>query len=529
MPENFYVQLILPLKLQWEPWYSSETELYPGKRVNVIFSHRRYTAVVHRCSGVPDVPANRVSPIIGVAEGMPDISARELELWEFISSYYLCTIGEVYKAAYPLGKIRSEEVAPRAMERLRERIARLEAEIDRRGGSSRCNANVTARLTAEKNGLLAQLEALCGEGSRRGTQKAAHTPGKPVLLNGKDRTQYYLDAIGKADSDVLILVPDFVSGDILYSRLKESLPEIIRTDSRNTAPQRRKAAELVRSSVSKTIILGTRADIFLPFSKLSLVIVDEEQDSSYKQEDPAPRYNGRDCAVKLAQIHGAQVILGTSLPSLDSLYNCLSGRYTQVDLPGEGSPAQAQIVDIAAEKRKNGMAGVLSRKVLDAAAGYPGKVVLVRGWEKDDEIARAAELLGRPDIGVIRWRQLAETPLEDCLVVVLQADALVSKEDFRADEKALHILDKLRSRCGSFILQTSVPERFNSSRSLRDLLKERRQFGFPPYTRLVQTRKKDGKETTGMHFLKKDAGLAAAKKALLGTISAEDIIDVDPL
>ena len=80
------------------------------------------------------------------------------------------------------------------------------------------------------------------------------------------------------------------------------------------------------------VIIGVRSSVFLPYSNLGLVIVDEEHDTSYKQQDPAPRYNGRDTAIMLAHMHGAKTVLGSATPAIDTYYKALNGRYGLVEL-----------------------------------------------------------------------------------------------------------------------------------------------------------------------------------------------------
>ncbi len=86
------------------------------------------------------------------------------------------------------------------------------------------------------------------------------------------------------------------------------------------------------ASNNYSIVIGTRSSLFLPYSKLGLIIIDEEHDSSYKQNDPAPRYQGRDTAIYLAQLHQAKVLLGSATPSLESYYNVQNGKYALVEL-----------------------------------------------------------------------------------------------------------------------------------------------------------------------------------------------------
>ena len=530
MSEKFYIQVIIPLKLSWEPWYSAPEGLYPGKRVNVFFSHRQYTGVVHRISDRPGVPPERISPIIGVAQGLHDITESELKFWEFVSSYYLCSIGEVYKAAYPAGKLSSEQTAPRSMERLEARIARLDEEILSRESKARCSAAVTQRLRAEREDLQRQLEAMENRTAFTETPDIeAAKPGKPLLLCGKDRMERYREAIAGASGDVLVLAPDTIRTANLYAELVKSFPDILRIDSTATAVQRRKASDTVREGGRRHVILSTRIGVFLPLRRLSLVIIDEEQDSSYKQEDPAPRYNGRDCAVQLARLHGAQVILGSSSPSLDTLYNVSIGKYESLDCGAAGakSGGNVSIIDVGAERAKNGMTGAFSRKMLKEAQAWKGPVVLIRGWEKEEELSlEVARYL--PTADVMRLRDAREKDLSDALVVILQADALVRRDDFRSDEKALQLVDTLGARCKRLIVQTAVCARFDGSRNLQDLLLERKEFGFPPYTRLVEVRSRAG-EIISRSFLAKDGSLAARKGEIARAAGPDTIIDVDPL
>ena len=84
---------------------------------------------------------------------------------------------------------------------------------------------------------------------------------------------------------------------------------------------------VLKNKENASIVVGVRSSIFLPFQNLKLVIVDEEHDSSFKQENPAPRYNARDSAIKLSKIHNAKLILGSATPSLESKFNALNKKY----------------------------------------------------------------------------------------------------------------------------------------------------------------------------------------------------------
>ena len=152
--EATYVQVLLPLKLQWIPTYSTPTQLEPGRRVLVALGHRTYDGVVWRCQDQPDLPPERIQGILAVQDGLPDVMAEELRFWEFLSDYYLCTPGEVYKAAYPLLKLRSERTAADILGRLHTRLEKKEQQL-----AGRHSERVAARLAAERDRLLTQIAA----------------------------------------------------------------------------------------------------------------------------------------------------------------------------------------------------------------------------------------------------------------------------------------------------------------------------------------------------------------------------------
>ena len=552
--------MILPLRLGWEPCYWAPDNVSVGDRVLVSFAHRQYVAVVHRVGVEADFDLSKVQPVTGTDAGLPAITPRELELWEFISSYYLCSIGEVYYAAYPLNKVNSEKVAARAAEaasrrisqetaayrrrldRLDERVRAKAAALAARKASPRASVDVTARLEQElsaleqqRDDLLKRMSSLAQKDCPETAPKASPAPSKaskPVLLQSPSRIQTYKDAIRETlfeGRQVLVLTPDILYCRSISASLAGDFPQLQVFTSKDTPTARRRIAEKVRDG-SAEVVVGTRSALFLPFHDLGLVVVDEEQDTFYKQAEPAPRYHGRDCAVKLAAIHGARVILGSSWPSLETLLNARCGRYGVL----EGScpvPCGAAVIDIAAEKRKNGVSGVFTYKLIEAVRRTPGKVVLIRGWERPEELsAHIAELFPEKDITVMRYLQARDADLLDAgLVGIIQADALVDGTDFRADEKAAQLVAQLSSRCRLLVVQTDVASRFDGTRTIGDLLDERRDFGFPPFTRLVELRQRGSGAVLQRFFLKKDASLAARKEQIAAKAGKDEYVDVDPL
>ncbi len=558
MAAKRYISAILPLRLDWEPCYSlpegdasgpDTQQLGIGSRVKVRFAGRRYTAVVSAVDIVPDINPARIEAVEECDTGFEAVSTEELQFWRFIADYYCCTVGEVYKAAYPLPKTASEEVHVRAekrrdlllekeKEQWQKRIGKLSERLKAkdRALEGRHGAAVLERLRTERAAIAADLaeaqkrldrlnDALFGElpkvirllcGAPDPAISVALKAGKPILLKAASRIETYrnlaANVIEKGKS-VLLLVPEIGLAKTLREELADGFGDLLAVHhSEETPVRRRKISDLVRSG-NPCIVLGTRSSIFLPFKDLGLIIVDGEQSAFYKQAVSSPRYNARDAAVMLAKIHGASVILGTSSPSLESLLNARSGRYSLVG--GSWSAQELRIVDTKAERRKNGMLGSLSRKLVAECRALPeGRIAFIRGYEKAEELAQnlqetVPDLQERIDVFTIP--EASKTDFSAyALVALLSADALFKPEDFRSDEHAFQFLDSLRSGSGKVIVQTANPaHQVFSLQSAEPLLAERQAFSLPPYTRLVDILLPDCRRFGDIHsaFARKLSGL----------------------
>src|SRR5690606_8456258 len=118
---------------------------------------------------------------------------------------------------------------------------------------------------------------------------------------------------------------------------------------------------------TQPVVVGARSALFLPFSRLGLVIVDEEHDPSFKQHDPAPRYNARDMAIVLAGSHGAKVLLGSATPSMESLFNARTGKYGFAALRvrfGDAALPGIVKIDLADMQRRKRMRGNFSQTLI---------------------------------------------------------------------------------------------------------------------------------------------------------------------
>ncbi|MCD0489590.1 primosomal protein N' [Pedobacter sp. MC2016-14] len=195
-----------------------------------------------------------------------------------------------------------------------------------------------------------------------------------VLLHGitaSGKTQIYIKLIEKAienSGQVLFLLPEIALTTQIVERIKLYFGDAIGIyHSKFNDLERVEIWNKVINGTYK-VILGARSAVFLPFGDLKLIVVDEEHESSYKQHDPAPRYQARDTAVYLAHLHKAKIILGSATPSLESYYNALQGKYGLVTLTerfgGVQLPVQ-QVVSIAEETKRKKMVSYFSSVLVD--------------------------------------------------------------------------------------------------------------------------------------------------------------------
>ena len=367
-----------------------------GDAVVVQFgSSRYYTGLVWSITTQkPEYP--RIKPILKRLYSTPLVTPEAQRLWEWIAEYYMCTIGEVMRVALPAlakpsattlteldersiesptetfvalaAELRTEESlaayvnkhsrkAPRRTETM-ERIAALAAE---RGGIDgfvprRLVDAETVHITdLKRRGLIELREApieathdkndfllpTLSEAQQRALEAIdrGHKSGKVALLHGvtgSGKTEIYVHLIARTlaeGRDALVLVPEIVITSQLVERLERIFEGRTTTYHSRLTPLRRGETFLrLASSSGGELIVGVRSAIFLPMKRPGLIVVDEEHDANYKQTDPSPRYNARDMAVVMSRIYGANVVLGSATPSLESLLNATTGKYAYIEL-----------------------------------------------------------------------------------------------------------------------------------------------------------------------------------------------------
>ena len=520
MTQTSFIQVILPLRLEWEPYYKvpEHVNVQVGDRVRVIFANAFYVGTVSEINVSPTLDSKKILPLEAVEENLPVVSPEEIRFWRELAAYYLCTVGEVYKAAYP-------------------RMAHHKSRL-------------ALPATEEPH----KAPAVDNQAIHAGFQE-----GKPVLLCGWSRIDHYLNLAldtWKEGKSTLILVPEVALSSQLEEQVREVFPSALLYNSHLTPGKRKAVAEKLRSG-EQYVLLGTRSALLLPHRNLGLVIVDEEHDPSFKQDSPAPRYHARESGIMLALAHGAKVLLGSATPSLESIYNAQCGRFVRVDLKDNcktDKTSEVEIINTAAEARKKGMTGSLSLKLLAhmQTALSAGEQIMVLGPRRSYEGKKLeAEVLdifpdirlgslneGTPEeqletlrgfaageFDILVGNNLSTRGIESRklgLVAIVAADGILSRQDFRADERAVQVLRLQKGRCSRFVIQTREPHHpvFEAIQEGTDpterILEERRHFGYPPFSRLVKVQVRDKYEKRLVFLTRELAGELGAISPVTG-------------
>lgn len=521
MAEEQYIQVIIPLKLEWEPYYRlpEGMKVSVGDRVRVVFANAFYVAVVSAVQVQPALDPSRIVPIEGPEKDLSPVTPEEIAFWRKVAHYYLCPVGEVYKAAYPSAM------------------------------------NHKSRLRFPESQPLVPLSLTPQLEKEADTVRKAFKGGKPVLLTGgNQRKEIYLklaQEVLQTGKSVLYLVPETGKSDSLDARVREAVPSALLYHGALTPGKKKLVAEVLRRG-EPNLVLGTRSALFLPFRNLGLVVVDDEQALAYKQDAPAPRYQARESAIMLSLVHDCPVLLGSATPSLDSLYNAQCGRFTQVDLKENSDSclgAELELIDTGAEYRKKGMAGSFSLKLLELirqTLDTGEQVVIIgprrsyaSGQQVEEDIlefcpeARIALLDGTAEDQTHTLKAFSEgefdillgNPLTTSefhskkigLMALVAADGILARQDFRADERALQLLQQFRNVCHRIAIQTRDPHHpvFIALQEGGDtssrMLEERRIAGYPPFTRMIKLQLRDSSEKR-IDFLSKE--LAGELKSL---------------
>jgi len=387
-----------------------------GKRVDVPFGSRRLEGFCVQLLDQPEV--TEVKDIYGVLDDEPLVTPPLMELTRWMAQYYRCAWGEVLVAVVPAGVrhgqigrtiafVQPAEISDAELKRLtsrsvkRRRLAEIVAEstealtISDVARLARCSES-TVRA-AEKAGLVRIVyeEAEDDPFARTGTEPALEFEltaeqqhaldvvrehlasrrfGVTLLhgVTGSGKTEVYLRAIRecvRSGRQAIVLVPEISLTPQTVRRFRSRFERVAVLHSGLTASRRHAQWRAVRDGEAD-VIVGARSALFAPTPDLGLIVVDEEHENSFKQED-TPRYNARDVAVMRAKLEGAHAILGSATPSLESWHNAQRGRYHLCTLPARVADRPmppVHIVDMNTELAGTRHYKVLSRR-LEAAMG----------------------------------------------------------------------------------------------------------------------------------------------------------------
>lgn len=222
---------------------------------------------------------------------------------------------------------------------------------------------------------IVEADALSEQQERSIAEIQTHFESKNVVLlqgvTGSGKTRVYIELIREAmrrGEQVLYLLPEIALTTQIIERLKRIFGDQV--DVYHSRLNNNERVEIWnRTKEGKALVLGARSALFLPFRNLKLIIVDEEHDPSFKQQDPNPRYQGRDAAIYLAQLFGAKVLLGTATPSIESFYNTQVGKYGLVSMTerfGGLELPEVEIVDLKQAQKAGTLQSHFSVALLNA-------------------------------------------------------------------------------------------------------------------------------------------------------------------
>lgn len=376
-----------------------------GARVLVPLRQGRRIGFVVPRSGRP-APAGTLKTVIEVIDEEPLFDDELFSLLSWAADYYRHPPGEVLEAALPV-RHRRRLAAPKAVPAYRLASAAEDALAAIPGRAHRQRQVVEALADGGTAPLAALRERIgdCGDAVRRLLERgvlepvAGDAPPAPVAgpalnpmqaeaveridaaagefgcfllkgVTGSGKTEVYLQLARRTIArgrGVLVLVPEIALTPQLVGRFRERLGQPVAVLHSALAEGERQRAWLRAAGGEAKVVLGTRSAVFCPMPHLGLVIIDEEHDTSFKQQDGF-RYHARDVAIKRASVSGLPVVLGSATPSLESWHNCRSGRYTLLQLPERAGGARmpsVSLVDMDRFAAVDGLTAPLLRAIAE--------------------------------------------------------------------------------------------------------------------------------------------------------------------
>ena len=433
----------MPLPLEGTFTYSVpqdlEDKIKVGMRVVVPCGQKKtYTALcVEVTDKKPDIGVKNIKCIYSVLDDMPMLLPQQLKLWQWMADYYMCPLGDIYKAAIPAGLKAEDGYRPKtetyvgltekfhdemALNIALDMVSRYEKQQKALAGylelshwaeisgtaipddikeitqTELCNVTHCTTPTVKslvKRGILEIYQKEVGRLNTDGeftpqnakllneAQQEAYNQvlmqfmkKNVVLLHGvtsSGKTEIYIHLILKALQDhkqVLFLLPEIALTVQIMERLQRVFGSRLGIyHSKYSDAERVEIWKKQVSACPYDIIIGARSAALLPFKNLGLVIIDEEHETSYKQQDPAPRYHARSAAIMLASMYGAKTLLGSATPCMETYTNAKNGKFGYVRLDKRYKDIALptiEVVDVKDMTRRKMMKGPFSPRLLEA-------------------------------------------------------------------------------------------------------------------------------------------------------------------
>jgi primosomal protein N' (replication factor Y) len=335
------VALDVPLQKVFEYSLPEGVDASVGDRVAVRFGAQQKIGVVVEARVTPQLPAVRVKPIVALRDDAPRLPGDWLALIRFLSGYYQRPFGETVIGALP-PRLRSIRPLPRKA--LKHEPQPVGSRFVPRHELTDTQADVIRRVADGFNSFL--LHGVTGSG----------------------KTEVYLHLVAKAlerGMQALVLVPEISLTPQLEARFREAFPDahlaLMHSGLEDVA---RTSAWLAAARGEAGIVLGTRLAVLAPLPKLALIVVDEEHDPSFKQQEGL-RYSARDAAVYRAKLAACPVLLGTATPSLETWHNWTLGRYEKLELPERAAPGARLPVVRTIDLRDNPLEQGFTRTIFE--------------------------------------------------------------------------------------------------------------------------------------------------------------------
>lgn len=308
--------------------------LQAGIRLEVPFGKTSKVAFLLAIGNESDFPIEKLKPITRIIDDAPLLAEIDLKLLHWVASYYHHPIGEVMSAAFPIALRQGKEA-------------------------------VIKKLPKQSENEIKTTQLICNEGQQNAIDAvtASLDEFKVFLLDGvtgSGKTEVYMQLIQTVlnrGQQVLVLVPEITLTPQLQQRFQARFDTHIAISHSKITDLQRKNSWLLMQSGLCSLLLGTRSALFTPLPNIGLIILDEEHDSSFKQQEGF-RFSARDVAVMRGKLANVPVVLGSATPSLESLYNVFLERYTHLPLPqraGNALPPLVQILDIRQQKLQAGL------------------------------------------------------------------------------------------------------------------------------------------------------------------------------